>query len=198
MWLDKVYLLLEFIIFAFGTIDCLKLKAKVEIVRSHNKYRAGVKPEAADMLNMTWYEPASRTAQSWASQCKRLQHDDNSNRVDSKLGACGQNIFIASAAMGWPMAVKAWYSEVSKFTYGSSSNVFHEIGHYTQLVWAKTYKVGCGLAKCSDNKGTFYNYICNYCPAGNMQGSINTPYQKGSKCSACPGSCLPNGLCVKK
>ncbi|CAB3379531.1 Hypothetical predicted protein [Cloeon dipterum] len=64
-----------------------------------------------------------------------------------------------------PMAVKAWYSEVSKFTYGSSSNVFHEIGHYTQLVWAKTYKVGCGLAKCSDNKGTFYNYICNYCPA---------------------------------
>ncbi|XP_059483033.1 cysteine-rich venom protein pseudechetoxin-like [Neocloeon triangulifer] len=183
---------------AAADVACLKLKAKLDIVRSHNSYRAGVKPEAANMLNMTWYEPASRTAQSWASKCKRLTHDDSSNRVDSKFGNCGQNIFISSAPMGWQAAVKAWYSEVSKFTFGSADNKFEEIGHYTQVVWAQTHKVGCGLAKCTDAKGIFFNYICNYCPAGNIVGQINTPYIKGTKCSGCPNSCLPNGLCAKK
>jgi cysteine-rich secretory protein 1/2/3 len=116
-------------------------------------------------FTQTWYEPASKTAQYWASQCKRLQHDDNASRKDQKFGSCGQNIYIASAAMGWPAAIKAWHSEVAQFTYGSTKNVFAEVGHYTQLVWSQTHKVGCGFAKCKDGKGVFYNYICNYCPA---------------------------------
>jgi len=117
------------------------------------------------IFRQTWYEPASKTAQYWASQCVRLQHDDNSARTDKKFGGCGQNIFISSGQTTWPVAIQAWHSEVSKFTFGSASNVFHEVGHYTQMVWAKTHKVGCGFAKCKDAKGVFFNYVCNYCPA---------------------------------
>jgi cysteine-rich secretory protein 1/2/3 len=95
----------------------------------------------------------------------RLKHDENSARVDSKFGQCGQNIFISTAQTRWPAAVKAWHSEVSMFTYGGTKNDFSAVGHYTQVVWAKTHKVGCGFARCQDAKGVFFNYVCNYCPA---------------------------------
>ena len=42
-----------------------------------------------------------------------------------------------------------------------------QVGHYTQMVWSSSHKLGCGFAKCvgSDNPwGKYYAYICNYCP----------------------------------
>jgi Cysteine-rich secretory protein family len=59
--------------------------------------------------------------------------------------------------------VKDWYGEVRDFTY-SGNNQFQATGHYTQLVWATSNKVGCGVASCKDSQGRFYNYVCNYCP----------------------------------
>ena len=42
------------------------------------------------------------------------------------------------------------------------------IGHYTQLVWAKSTKLGCGAIKYEEGgEGQFY-LICNYGPTGNM------------------------------
>ena len=75
-------------------------------------------------------------------------------------------------------ATKTWFLEKHNFTYGSHRNSLFEVGHYTQMVWAATHKVGCGFAKCPlkqykrhENKHYqtkhakyFYNYVCNYCP----------------------------------
>ena len=49
------------------------------------------------------------------------------------------------------------------------------VGHYTQMVWDATHRVGCAINKCylpskatsNDDKSkgmTYYTYICNYCP----------------------------------
>lgn len=136
----------------------------------------------------TWYEDAAVLAQSWADECKRLTHN---RPVDQVYGNCGQNIFISTAPTSWyertfyrkqrtaPVhlhvshrqtiffqredVVKDWHSEVRDFTYGGDNN-FQDTGHYTQVVWATSNKVGCGLAKCKDSQGRFFNYICNYCP----------------------------------
>lgn len=64
-------------------------------------------------------------------------------------------------------ALKSWFIERQNFTYGSSKNDLKVVGHYTQMVWAATHKVGCGLAKCmrgGPHGKHFYNYVCNYCP----------------------------------
>ena len=77
-------------------------------------------------------------------------------------------------------ATKTWFLEKHNFTYGSPQNNLFEVGHYTQMVWAATHKVGCGFTKCPyrpdkrSSKRTggrstkhpkyFYNYVCNYCP----------------------------------
>ena len=56
--------------------------------------------------------------------------------------------------------------EKDLFSYGLSSNDLTAVGHYTQLVWAATHKVGCGINVCPINGGQkhYYTYICNYCP----------------------------------
>ena len=65
-------------------------------------------------------------------------------------------------------------------------------GHYSQVVWADSYAVGCGITKCS--KGLSPIYACNYGPPGNYVGSAM--YKTGNAASACPSGTVANsGLC---
>jgi len=41
--------------------------------------------------------------------------------------------------------------QISYFNYDDRTCATGEVcGHYTQVVWAKSYKVGCGAAFCED------------------------------------------------
>uniref|UniRef100_K1Q7H7 Cysteine-rich secretory protein DIS2 n=1 Tax=Magallana gigas TaxID=29159 RepID=K1Q7H7_MAGGI len=100
----------------------------------------------------------------------------------------GQNLAYGGAKLTWNSTVNLWHSEVSKFTYGGTSN--SGVGHYTQVVWSSSIKVGCGYAYCSASN-THY-YVCNYSPAGNSVGAM--PYKNGTSCQDCPSKCK-NNLC---
>ncbi|KAK3579805.1 hypothetical protein CHS0354_020990 [Potamilus streckersoni] len=160
------------------------------IVNKHNEYRGKVAPEATDMLKMSWDTYVAAVAQAWADNCDYI-HDDGYKRTIPGRYWTGQNLGKATGqpALAWDSVVTMWYSEVNSFVYNSSSNVFADIGHYTQLVWAKTHKIGCGYAYCS----TFHFYVCNYAPGGNGAGQVNTPYTSGPRCQSCK-TCT-NGLC---
>ena len=57
-------------------------------------------------------------------------------------------------------------------------------GHYTQMVWAKTNKVGCGSIAWKEGAFIKQYLVCNYGPAGN---TLRQPmYQTGNACSRCP------------
>jgi pathogenesis-related protein 1 len=65
-------------------------------------------------------------------------------------------------------AVKLWVDEKPYYDYNSNSCVNGEMcGHYTQVVWRKSLRIGCAKVKC-DNGGTFIT--CNYDPPGNYVG----------------------------
>ncbi|XP_060576531.1 venom allergen 5-like [Ruditapes philippinarum] len=148
------------------------------IVSEHNKYRKDVNPPATDMLRMTWDAEVALVAQAWAETCS-FGHDETQNRnIPGRLSA-GQN--IGKGYKTWEAAIKAWNDEVKDFTY-NGKNAFHKVGHYTQLVWATSSKIGCGMADCG---GTNF-HVCNYSPAGNFD--INKPYKSGKNCGAC-GNC---------
>ena len=62
-------------------------------------------------------------------------------------------------------ALKSWFLEKNVFQYGASNNSLFEVGHYTQMVWYSTHKVGCGWTHCKHATPVpYYNYVCNYCP----------------------------------
>ena len=68
----------------------------------------------------------------------------------------------------------SWLSEKKDFLYakiGDTKNNFSEVGHYTQMVWYGTTKVGIAYSK--SNSGNVY-VVARYYPAGNVTGQL--PY----------------------
>lgn len=74
-------------------------------------------------------------------------------------------------------------------------------GHATQVVWAKTYTVGCGAIRQKSSlpyKGYYKTYFfCNYGPAGNLPGAkVYTSGQPGSLCPRGTKLETVSGLCA--
>ncbi|KAH7714588.1 venom allergen-like protein vap-2 [Aphelenchoides avenae] len=118
-------------------------------------------------------------------------------------------LFRQSAAL--TAAAGSWWSELQKV--GVNANLtlvgdeYLKIGHWSQMAWAATAKLGCGVQWC-ETKGDeslgdwskFTYVVCNYSPAGNSHEPIYEPGPPCSKCgsgtgndqNACSGS-LCNG-----
>ncbi|XP_017785761.1 PREDICTED: cysteine-rich secretory protein 1-like [Nicrophorus vespilloides] len=185
---------------SMAKVHPFKHPIKRKIVMYHNQFRARVVPRASNMLRMKWNKKAARAAQKWASECMFLTHDNLTGRYVDNYGSCGQNIFVATHLVPWLFAIKSWFLEKDNFTYGSKNNDILVVGHYTQMVWASTHQVGCGLTKCNriGNKTgiNYYNYVCNYCPIGNYGKKLGIPYRSGKPCRNCKSSCFRNKLCT--
>ncbi|XP_006765776.1 PREDICTED: cysteine-rich secretory protein 2 [Myotis davidii] len=178
---------------AFSALLTTQGNIQKEIVNKHNELRKAVSPSASNMLRMEWDREATANAQKWANKCT-LQHSDPEERKTNTK--CGENLYMSSDPNEWSIAVQSWFEERHDFVYGvgpkSPSSV---VGHYTQLVWYSSYRLGCGVAYCPNQESLKYFYVCHYCPAGNNVSKKNTPYQQGEPCASCPNNCN-NGLCT--
>jgi len=68
-------------------------------------------------------------------------------------------------------AIRNWYTEKEKFRYGN--NLWCKkgslCGHYTQLIWKTTKKIGCGIAKYpKEYRQLDFVIVCKFYPAGNI------------------------------
>ncbi|XP_077345135.1 allurin-like [Lithobates pipiens] len=178
-------------------VETWKKEAQDEIVRCHNDLRRKVYPPASDMRKMIWNDDAAKNAQDVADMCLQ-KHSHPSKRIIQEpfVTTCGENLYFSSAKDPWKDAVDDWFSENKEFIYGHGAKTEDDVtGHYTQVVWSQTSLIGCGYQHCSNLK--YHNlYVCHYCPAGNMENEVKTPYQKGNPCSKCKGKC-ENKLCVE-
>uniref|UniRef100_A0A8C5MQF2 SCP domain-containing protein n=1 Tax=Leptobrachium leishanense TaxID=445787 RepID=A0A8C5MQF2_9ANUR len=168
------------------------------ILDAHNYFRGIVTPSATDMYKMEWSEEAARNALVSVKRCKFAHTSMQERKISYPIESrCGENIFMSSVDTEWWGIVKDWDSEKADFVYGeSNSDESLMVGHYTQLVWAKSHLVGCAKHFCY---GTPYPYyaICQYCPSGNMMGKEHRPYESGRPCAACRDSC-EGKLCKEK
>jgi pathogenesis-related protein 1 len=129
------------------------------ILGHHNKVRAdvGVGP-------LRWDDGLAATAQQWADHLAangcRMRH--------RQPNAYGENLFQGTAGYYTAVdAAKGWESEKKLYRGGVlTRNNFAPAGHYTQMIWRDTARVGCGEALCN---GTLL-VACNYDPPGNVLG----------------------------
>lgn len=70
-----------------------------------------------------------------------------------------------------------WYSEVANYNYTSGQRIGENnvIGHFSQIVWKATNKIGCGIGLA--NSSSFSNSrsvfgVAQYSPAGNFLGKF--------------------------
>lgn len=119
---------------------------------------------AVRMPALVWDDKLAYYAQQYANQRRfdcALRHSN---------GPYGENIFWGSGN-GWTpsQAVAAWVAEKKWYNYWSNScSGNQECGHYTQIVWRKTRRIGCARVTCFGGRGVFMT--CNYDPPGNYIG----------------------------
>ncbi|VDK51876.1 unnamed protein product [Anisakis simplex] len=200
--------------------------AKQAIVAKHNELRETIVhgkalrkgdvpiPKAANMYAMKWDCDLEKQSQEWVNRCV-FQHSPESFRH------AGENIFASSTtgSLGdlgkyGVTASEAWWSELKRVTddmikiennevpFGGP--IFGVAGHWTQMAWGETTKVGCGIQNCTRGTSGWkqVNVVCEYRNQGNFwsapiykigdgchQDSDCTSFQ-GSKCDTSTNLCL--------
>jgi len=201
---------------------------ETEILNRHNSLRSSVSSPctAADMEKMVWDTTLASAAQTYANGCVG-DHDPQLTSMGGSVSQ-GENLFMQFPGTDYTTAqlvqgAQDWYDEIQDTEWttsslGLKSKVYADysackapesgkcsIGHFTQVVWAKSNKIGCGVAACSggftasgSSEASGVLLVCRYTPMGNIAdqtNGINIPYMYGAKCAACSGSCT-DGLCT--
>lgn len=136
----------------------------------HNKVRQDVGAPP-----LVWSAELAQYAQEWADYLANYPESVLFHRPENlKKGKdFGENIFYGCCKSYSSVdASVAWYDEIENYTYSilSESN-FHNIGHYTQMVWKSTSEVGMGIARFGNGQVII---VANYNPSGNYIGQY--PY----------------------
>ena len=148
-------------------------------------------------------EDLAREAQAYAELCPT---GHNQHGVDLQAIGQGENLHWSwtSAAHGpevhYQTAINDWYEEIKDYKWPTDYGDFHTdgetVGHFTQLVWQNTFKVGCGSYTrqvdasdppedvageegCSNlvtgRGGRSNAIVCRYTNAGNFKNNYADP-----------------------
>ena len=148
------------------------------ILKAHNKYR-----QELNIAPLVWSNALSKASVTWARHLSgrnaNIYHDPNIN------GRYGENLAMSNTGDSFTTFVHDWASEKKCFQYGvfpenakiagctvktgkRGNTIIMEnvVGHYTQIIWRNTRRVGCAFSR----KGKQDYLVCRYHPAGNVVG----------------------------
>uniref|UniRef100_A0A2Q4T247 SCP domain-containing protein n=1 Tax=Caenorhabditis japonica TaxID=281687 RepID=A0A2Q4T247_CAEJA len=186
--------------------------AQQAIVDVHNAMRSKIargvyvakedkKPSGTNILKMKWDPSIAAVAQKYSDTCPSGH---------SGIEGVGENLFwmwtsaeITDLDRYGKLSADHWEKEFQ--SYGWKYNTLDGplvgtgVGHATQMAWADSGIIGCGVTNCGrDTNGMNKAYVvCHYKNPGNVL-TWNI-YNSGRTCSACPSgtSCEKStGLCV--
>ncbi len=141
---------------------------EASLLDTHNAVRSDVTPAPDTPLPpLVWSTSLAAVAQAWADACV-FEHSDND---------FGENLSLLSPRdlNGDTAAsvVRGWASEDADYTYDSNRCAAGRVcGHYTQIVWRDSARVGCAVSECNNVAGFGAGslWVCNYDPPGNFVG----------------------------
>uniref|UniRef100_A0A5S6QQU5 SCP domain-containing protein n=1 Tax=Trichuris muris TaxID=70415 RepID=A0A5S6QQU5_TRIMR len=155
---------------------------------------------ASNMKMLQWSPELAWNAQVHADRCL-FQHSNDRR-------SSGENIW-AAPFVDLKAAVMLWFTEIFDRKCGCTNYFKPCCGHYTQVVWADTELVGCGMSRCShilNAPGHRFILVCHYWPSGNWVQLVERRlvalpafrYSINGPCSECAANfTCANGLCRK-
>lgn len=125
------------------------------ILERHNYWRNDVSVD-----NLMWSNELASVAGKWAKALKK----DKCGFYHSDFGF-GENLWKGtSGAFSIEEVIDSWASEKKDYDYKNNKcNPGTMCGHYTQMIWETTSKVGCAKITCDDST----IWVCEYDPPGN-------------------------------
>uniref|UniRef100_A0A0K0EKU6 SCP domain-containing protein n=1 Tax=Strongyloides stercoralis TaxID=6248 RepID=A0A0K0EKU6_STRER len=136
------------------------LDMRDRILKETNRYRQahGVGPLTYDYD----LEKASQEYAKYLGDNNLFDHDPKNDQ-----NGWGENLARFSASIG-SLATKKWYDEVDMYDF-SKNQFSYDTGHFTQLVWKDTKKVGCGIYLKNED----LYVVCKYTPQGNFMNEFS-------------------------
>jgi pathogenesis-related protein 1 len=149
-------------------------------VAAHNAARARTDlepPPNPALPPVTWDAMLADAAYNYLSGCEvdgegnLVDHNDDRTKDYAALGGTdyvGENIFASTGSSVQPSdALDSWMSEKDAYDY--AKNNVDKAGHYTQVVWRDSVRIGCAIVNCPNAR--FSNTVlCDYAPGGNISG----------------------------
>ncbi|THD37374.1 MAG: serine protease [Sphingomonas sp.] len=129
---------------------------------------------AAGVPPLTWDDRLAADAAVWADHIAETGRFEHSTwpRGGDPAGE-GENLWMGSRGyFSYAQMVDTWVDEQRYFVDGAMPNLsttgnWRDVGHYTQIIWRGTTRVGCALASGGDNDFV----VCRYSSPGNVMGS---------------------------
>ncbi|MBE9003091.1 MULTISPECIES: CAP family protein [unclassified Nostoc] len=157
-------------VFGETSIDLAAMRSAA--VSKHNTYRATHRSP-----NITIDNSLNTGAQAWAEKIAssgNFEHSNTPNVGENIYASYTSETSIDPTTLG-NGAVEDWYSEIKDYKY-ESPGFSSETGHFTQVVWKGSTKLGCGAAQgtatIEGNKYNAFYVVCQYATAGNVQGQF--------------------------
>lgn len=127
-----------------------------QALQAHNLARA---EHCAPLLE--WSPALASAAAAWADTLVA-----RGCQFEHSQSPYGENLFMGTAGRSSPSdVVTAWVSERSQYDF-RNGGFSMQTGHFTQVVWASTRRLGCAVRTC----GEMDLWVCNYDSPGNVQG----------------------------
>ncbi|XP_077988079.1 Golgi-associated plant pathogenesis-related protein 1-like [Glandiceps talaboti] len=136
-----------------------------ETLKSHNLYR-----DIHDSKPLTLDNKLSEFAQEWADHIANT--DEFEHRPDNEYG---ENLYFymhsgGKSQLTGEKVTTSFYDEISDYNF-NDPGFSMETGHFTQVVWNNSSQLGVGFAESKQKANHFY-VVCNYHPAGNVEGQF--------------------------
>merc|ERR1712166_243105 len=157
-------------------------------VAYHNYYR-----KLHGLNDLEYDATVEAQAQSWATSMAPTggpcnQHSSGNPYGENLAWQSGGGATVDSSYLD---AAQMWYGEVKDWNFPTSAPTGGTTGHFTQVTWAASTKVGCGRTQGAGGTCT----VCNYSPAGNYAGQYAANIQDcdtsiAFKCTTMK-SCIP-------
>ncbi|CAF3461378.1 unnamed protein product [Rotaria sp. Silwood1] len=139
-------------------------KFEAEMLKLHNYHRAR---HCAPPLVID--QRLNQIAQSYAEYLAATSTFEHSG---NKLGneALGENLYMQWISHGEAQAsardaIQSWYGEIAMHNF-DRPKYSSETGHFTQMVWRSSRKMGVGIAHSPDGREVYI--VANYYPGGNI------------------------------
>jgi len=140
-----------------------------QILALHNDLRqqVGVTP-------LAWSDDLAASAQAWANTLLAENAFYHSPARRRRRGTVGENLHQRQGPPGWSYAtpqraLSGWIGEQAHYTYATNRCApGQQCGHYLQMVWHDTRRVGCAMARTEDARREVW--ACHYYPGGIVPG----------------------------
>ncbi|CAF1331001.1 unnamed protein product [Rotaria sordida] len=143
------------------------------MLAAHNSYRAR---HCAQPLQLD--DTLCRSAQDYA---QKLASTNQFSHSGTK--GVGENLYKAWSSttikINGATAVTSWYNEIKDYNF-NNGGFSMKTGHFTQVVWRNTKKLGVGVAYADEGRTVYV--VAQYSPPGNYQGQYQANVRPQGSC----------------